>query len=438
MVSNSKLDHILDRYLDDLQNGRACSRKELLAQHPDLADELAEYLDGIEMVSGLGVGSDLIPQRLGDFEIIRPIGRGAMGVVYLANQISLKRPVALKVLRYSVTGKQATARFEREAELVATLQHPNIVPIYATGKHDNHHFLAMQLIDGPSLSQWSAAEDADRDPITIAKWGAEVARALAHAHQRDVIHRDVKPSNLLQDEEQKIWLTDFGLARRFDDLRMSMTGAMLGTPNYMSPEQASPSRHPIDHRTDVYSLGATLFELLTGRCVFLAETPHAVLAQVLAEEAPPLRELLPDASRDLETILMKCLEKEPRDRYQTAELLADDLEAFAEGRSIKARRPSIIEQAVRWKRHNKKAVSWALTAATTAVVALVASVALWFGWTNSQLGELKIQSNEGPIVGRLIDAKGEPTPVFTIPTEQPMPIRDGRYTLQTWASGKWA
>ena len=436
MVTSSKLDHILDRYLDDLQNGRACSREALLAQHPDLADELAEYLDGIEMVSGLGIGSDLIPQRLGDFEIIRPIGRGAMGVVYLANQISLKRPVALKVLRYSVTGKQATARFEREAELVATLQHPNIVPIYATGKHDNHHFLAMQLIDGPSLSQWSAAEDADRDPTTLAKWGAEVARALAHAHQRDVIHRDVKPSNLLKDEDQKIWLTDFGLARRFDDMRMSMTGAMLGTPNYMSPEQVSPSSHPIDHRTDIYSLGATLFELLTGRCVFLAETPHAVLAQVLAEEPPKLREVLLNASRDLETILMKCLEKEPSDRYQTAGQLADDLEAFAAGRSIKARRPSVIEQATRWKRHNQQAVSWALTAAATAVTVLAIFVASWIGWTNSQLGSLKIDSDEGPIVGRLIDSEGETTPTFTIPTQQSMSVKEGRYTLQMWAGGK--
>ena len=375
-------------------------------------------------------------KTLGDFEIIRPIGRGAMGVVYLAKQISLKRTVALKVLRYSVSGKQATARFEREAELVATLQHPNIVPIYATGKHDNHHFLAMQLIDGPSLSQWIAAEDADRDPITIAKWGAEVARALAHAHQRDVIHRDVKPSNLLQDEDQKIWLTDFGLARRFDDLRMSMTGAMLGTPNYMSPEQASPARHPIDHRTDIYSLGATLFELLTGRCVFLAETPHAVLAQVLAEEAPLLRDILPDASRDLETILMKCLEKGPSDRYQTADQLADDLEAFADGRSIKARRPSLIEQGIRWKQHNQKAVSWAMAAAASAVTVLVMCIASWIAWTNSQLGYLQIVSDEGPIIGKLIDYKGDATPTFTIPTQQLMPVKEGRYTLQTWASGK--
>ena len=436
IISNPKLDHILDQYLDDLQNGRACSREELLAQYPDLSEDLAEYLDGIEMVSGLGVGSDLVPQKLGDFEIVRPIGRGAMGVVYLANQISLKRPVALKVLRYSVTGKQATARFEREAELVATLQHPHIVPIYATGKHDNHHFLAMQLIDGPSLSQWSAAEDADRDPTTLAKWGAEVARALAHAHQRDVIHRDVKPSNLLQDKDQKVWLTDFGLARRFDDLRMSMTGAMLGTPNYMSPEQASPSRYPIDHRTDIYSLGATLFELLTGRCVFLAETPHAVLAQVLTEEPPMLRELLPDASRDLETILMKCLDKEPHDRYQTADQLADDLEAFAEGRSIKARRPSVIERAIRWKRHNQKAVSWATTAVTVAFILLASSLAAWTVWRDSHQGSLKINSAEGPIIARLIDSKGEPSPTFTIPAQQKMKLDADAYQLEMWAPGR--
>ena len=157
----------------------------------------------------------------------------------------------------------------------------------------------MRLVDGQSLSQWSAEEDVQRDPKRIAKWGAQVARALAHAHQRGIIHRDVKPSNLLI-EQDHIWLTDFGLARRFDDLRMSMTGAMLGTPNYMSPEQAAPAGHPTDHRSDIYSLGATLFELLTGRCVFLADTPHAVLAQVIADEPPPLREIVPSASRDLE------------------------------------------------------------------------------------------------------------------------------------------
>jgi serine/threonine protein kinase/outer membrane protein assembly factor BamB len=434
-TQSPRVAEILDQYVEDLQHGRACSREELLAKHADLKDSLVEYLDGLEMVTGLGIAKELVPRKLDDFEIVAPIGQGAMGTVYRANQLSLKRAVALKVLRYSAASQQASKRFEREAELVATLRHSNIVPIYATGEQDNSHYLAMQLIDGPSLSQWSAEPDADRNPVSIALWGVQIARALAHAHHKNVIHRDVKPSNLLKDGDH-IWLTDFGLARRYDDHRMSMTGAVLGTPNYMSPEQAAPSRQPIDFRTDIYSLGATLFELLTGRCVFLAETPHSVLGQVLSEEPPQLSEVLPDASADLETILMKCLEREPRSRYETAEQLADDLEAFANGRSIKARRPSWLERATRWKRQNNKAVSWATTAAVAVLTFLGMATAFWISWNNSITGTIKIDSDEGPIVGRLIDANGEMTPAFTIPTQQSMPIKEGEYTLQMWAGGK--
>jgi len=263
----------------------------------------------------------------------------------------------------------------------------------------------MRLVDGPSLSQWSAEQDVDRDPKQIANWGAQVAHALAHAHQRDVIHRDVKPSNLLI-EDDHVWLSDFGLARRFDDLRMSMTGAMLGTPNYMSPEQAAPARQPIDHRSDIYSLGATLFELLTGRCVYLADTPHAVLAQVIAEEPPRLGEVLPDAS---ETILLKCLEKDPASRYQNALQLAEDLEAFSEDRSIKARRPNPIERFTRWKRKNQKLVSTAMITASAAVMLLGISIAVWMAWRDSITGSIEIASNEGPI---------------------------GQHTLQTWSGGR--
>ena len=426
---------ILDKYLQDIQNGRACTRKELLQQHPDLKDALTEYLSSIDMVAGLGVGDDLLTQKVGDFEIVKPIGCGAMGVVYLANQISLKRQVALKVLRYTVVDKQATYRFEREAELVATLRHPNIVPIYTTGQQDGTHYLAMRLIGGQSLSQWSVEKNADRNPKRIAKWGVQAARALAHAHSQNVIHRDVKPSNLLL-EQDHVWLSDFGLARRHDDLRMSMTGAMLGTPNYMSPEQAAPTRRPADHRSDIYSLGATLFELLTGRCVFVADTPLAVLAQVIAEEPPPLRSVLPDASRDLETILLRCLDKYPGDRYQTADELADDLQAYAEDRAIKARRPSLIERATRWKRKNQKVVSAAIVAASAAVMLLAVGVAGWMAWKDSVTGTVEFASGEGPIVGRLIDESGNASPTFTIPTEKPLPFAAGDHTLQTWAGGR--
>ena len=437
LSSNSKLDQILDQYLNDLQQGRACSRAELLAKHPDLAADLSECLDGIEMIAGLDACSNSVPQQMGDFSISEPIGQGAMGVVYRAEQISLKRPVALKVLRYAVSGKQASKRFEREAELVATLQHPHIVPVYAFGQHESLNYFAMQLIDGESLSQWSDRPETERDPKTLATWVAQVARALAHAHSRDIVHRDIKPSNLLKDKQGKIWLTDFGLARRFDDVRMSMTGAMLGTPNYMSPEQASPGRHPIDYRTDIYSLGATLFELLTGRTAFQADTPHAVLAQVLTEDAPPLSELIPDCSRDLETILIKCLASEPVARYQTADQLADDLEAFVADRSIKARRPGPIERATRWRRQNQKAVSWATNTVVAAISVLAVGLMTWTSWKSSRQGTLKIDSDEGPIVGRLISEDGEATPAFTIPTQQKMTVDAGQYQLQMWTGGRF-
>ena len=257
-----------------------------------------------------------------------------------------------------------------------------------------------------------------------------------HAHQRDVIHRDVKPSNLLKDNDDKIWLTDFGLARRFDDVRMSMTGAMLGTPNYMSPEQAAPARYPIDHRTDIYSLGATLFELLTGRPLFIADTPHAVLAQVLAKEAPLLSELLPDTHRDLETIVMKCLEKEPRDRYQNAGELADDLEAFVAGNPIRGRRPGVVERFVRWRKQNEKTVRWAGGTAAATLTMLAVALATWLAWRNATTGQILIQSDEGPIVGHLIDTDGNKSPTFTIPMQQSVPVKAGRYQLQTWAKNR--
>ena len=238
------------------------------------------------------------------------------------------------------------------------------------------------------------------------------------------------------DSKDKIWLTDFGLARRFDDVRMSMTGAMLGTPNYMSPEQAAPARHPIDHRTDIYSLGATLFELLTGRTVFPADTPHAVLAQVLAEEAPLLTDVIPGAHRDLETIVMKCLEKEPRDRYQSAGELADDFEAFVAGNPIRGRRPGVVERFSRWRKQNDKTVRWAGATAAAMLTLLAVALASWLGWRNATTGQVLIQSNDGPIVGQLIDAEGNRTPTFTIPMQQEMPVKAGSYQLQTWAKNR--
>jgi eukaryotic-like serine/threonine-protein kinase len=319
--------------------------------------------------------SDFIGKRLGDFELVREIGRGGMGVVFEARQISLNRKVALKVLAgVSLSGK-AIERFHREAEAAAKLHHTNIVPVYATGEESGIHFYAMELVDGPSLDQIvkdlalrkSAVRKAERpeekDPIelaqvsqktmlpdleltgpyidppvfplsltptpsgsgltsgniyfdTVAKVMADVAGALDHAHKSSIIHRDIKPSNLLLSSDGRLSVNDFGLARMLEQPGMTITGEFVGTPAYMSPEQITAGRIPIDHRTDIYSLGATLYELLTLQRPFNGERRDQVLAQVVQKEPRPPRKINPKVPVDLETVCLKCLEKDPDRRYQ--------------------------------------------------------------------------------------------------------------------------
>ncbi len=232
-------------------------------------------------------------------------------------------------------------RFRREAETVARLHHTNIVPIFAVGCERDVHYYAMQFIEGQSLADVLAESRRTGKPLSpqdVAGWGRQAAEALAHAHQRGVIHRDVKPSNLLLDPEGVVWLTDFGLAKRADEATLTVSGALMGTPRYMSPEQAESLERPVDHRTDLYSLGATLYELATGRPVFESATPHGVIARILNEQPARPREVRPGLPRDLETIILTCLAKDPSQRYQTAHALADDLRAVLDGRPIRARR----------------------------------------------------------------------------------------------------
>ena len=249
-----------------------------------------------------------------------------MGAVFEAEQLSLGRRVALKVLRFGgVADREAIERFRREAETVAKLHHTNIVPIFAVGSEQGVNYYAMQFIEGRSLADVLADRSETIGPSHVAQWGLQAAEALAHAHQRGVIHRDVKPSNLLLDREGRLWLTDFGLARRTSDVTLSMTGALLGTPRYMSPEQAEASTKRVDHRSDLFSLGAMLYELMASRPAFPGETPHDVIQQIVRCEPTPLRRNCPSVPRDLETIVMKCLAKEPAARYTDAAALAADL-----------------------------------------------------------------------------------------------------------------
>ena len=467
----SELANVLDQYLDDLQAGRQPDRQRLLTDHPELASQLEQCLAGIEFIHQAATPAVGAPTRLGDFRILSEVGRGGMGVVYEAEQISLKRRVALKVLRYGAAAdNEAMQRFQREAETVATLHHTNIVPIFAIGCEQGVNYYAMQFIEGWSLNvavslretnaarrststaqatlerqspstSGSANVSRSETATMVANWGLQAAEALAHAHQRGVIHRDIKPSNLILDPDGRIWLTDFGLAKRMDDVSLSMAGAILGTPRYMSPEQAAASKNSVDHRTDIYSLGATLYELATGRPLFEADSPHAVITQILTSEPRSPRVVCPNLHRDFETIILKCLAKEPERRYATAQTLADDLRAFVEGRAIRARRSTLAEQAARWFKQQKRSVGVAAGAVAATVLIVVGSLIAWQMHTQSRLGYLTLNTPrdgaERAEVAEVLSLKDEPVGApFTLPTKEPIALPEGAYRLRLTAPSK--
>ena len=478
-----ELVRVLDDYLADLQAGKAADRSTVLAAHPQLAGQLEQCLAGIEFIHRAGRTAGELPAQLGDFRICREIGRGGMGVVFEAEQLSLHRIVALKILRFGVADKEALDRFRYEAETVAKLHHTNIVPIFAIGSELGVNFYAMQYIQGRSLADviqrragrrsevrgrksevgdgnaslipnpdsrhptprsLISATPADHAPLKagtptladIAGWGLQAAEALAHAHGRGVIHRDIKPSNLLLDDEGTLWLTDFGLAKRIDEVTLTLTGAILGTPRYMSPEQAAATRQPVDHRTDIYSLGATLYELVTGQPVFAAETPHEVISQIITAEPRPPRHFDRSLPRDLETIVVKCLAKEPARRYQTAHELAEDLRAFLDGRPIAARRLGVLARTTRWvKKRRKMATTMAAVAACVAALFVVGFLA-WRTHEESLLGHLSLTTSGPTLVAEVLDKDDRPVvPSFPVPSSQPVALHEGSYQVRLSSPG---
>ncbi|HMF13724.1 MAG TPA: serine/threonine-protein kinase [Gemmataceae bacterium] len=399
-----QLEAILHAYLQAVDAGRPPDREAVLQQHPEFASELEAFFGNQDVVSQLarGMTESVVPalrgvevstptlgepsapapgtqvRYFGDYELLEEIARGGMGVVYKARQVSLNRSVALKMI---LTGQFASAadvqRFQSEAEAAANLDHPHIVPIYEIGEHEGQHYFSMKLVDGGSLADALRTKPQPlgfgldyRSPTFAVRTIATVARAVHYAHQRGILHRDLKPGNILLERRARDanspvpFVTDFGLAKRVGgDSKLTRSGAIVGTPSYMAPEQARGDKG-LSVAADVYSLGAILYELLTGRPPFQAATPLDTVVQLLEQEPVSPRRYQPRLDRDLETVCLKCLEKVPERRYGSAEALADDLERWQRGDAVGIRPTTTLE---RWRR-------WCVRNPTLA--ALIASIVL--------------------------------------------------------------
>ena len=314
-----------------------------------------------------------LPRPFGNYELLAEIGRGGMGVVYRARDLSLGRSVAIKILPGALFGNpQFVLRFREEARATATLRHPNIVAIFNVGEYDGQSFFAMEYIEGETL----AARVAQTRPP--AREAAALLRTLAEtvqfAHDRGILHRDLKPSNILLDEAGQPRIADFGLAKRLAEVtELTLTGQTLGSPNYIPPEQVTVGRGEIGPASDVYALGAVLYHLLTGRPPLMADTVHDTLEAVLHRDPVAPRQLNPTVPRDLETICLKCLAKEPRRRYPTARELADDLNRFLQQHPIQARPTTSVERMAKWmRRHPARASSVVMVLACLTVIGLLA------------------------------------------------------------------
>ena len=310
-------------------------------------------------------GADLSPSPnqpppglrcFGDYELLELLARGGMGVVYKALQISLNRTVALKMIQAGVLATPAEVkRFHTEAEAIAHLQHPNIVAVHEIGEHNGQHYFSMDYVTGRTLAD--IVRDGPLSPLRAATYVKTISSAVHYAHQHGIIHRDLKPANVIIDENDQPRITDFGLAKRLDDCQLSTThhqltlsGQVLGSPNYLPPEQAEPKRGPAGPASDVYALGAILYHLITGRPPFQAESLTTLLRQVIEADSVAPRSLNPSIPPDLETICLKCLEKEPHRRYASAQALADDLDRFLNHQPVLARPINPTGRAWRWCR----------------------------------------------------------------------------------------
>jgi len=463
LPDDPRLLEAVQEYLAELEAGRHPNRQEFLGRYADLAPALEECVEGLELVHRAAAAEkpavvastphDVnLANPLGDFQIIREVGRGGMGIVYEAVQLSLGRRVALKVLPFAATfDSQHLQRFRNEAQAAAHLHHTNIVPVYAVGCERGMHFYAMQLIDGQSLAavirdmRLQAGRPVDDVEISTPLGGSSVSRppeaatptklsltmstqrstrprdffrtaahqivqaaqALQHAHEFGIVHRDIKPANLLVDVHGRLWITDFGLAQFHADARVTRTGDIVGTLRYMSPEQAAGKRFQVDQRTDVYSLGATLYELTTLEPVCSGNTYQELLQQIARDEPRAPRSIDKYLPIELETIILKALSKRPADRYSSAQDFAADLQRFLDDKPILAKRPTLLDRARKWSRRHPSAVAGGMLLLLVCIIGLLVNnrmIALEQARTESALASERQRAAEARLaVGLLVD-----------------------------------
>jgi serine/threonine protein kinase len=466
--NDAALVELVEEITNRLHAGERVDLEAYLTAHPEQADDLRQLLPALHVLAALSgskgempppqvADSESVHGSLGDFRLIREVGRGGMGIVYEAEQISLRRRVALKILPFAgALDPRRLRRFQNEAQAAACLHHTNIVPVFAVGCERGVQYYAMQYIDGqtlaaviadlrqltglenagdkelpapcseaadaatsgrsvrhkcpPGAAPHVAAPDTSFEPRdrlsterstdspmyfrTVAQLGIQAAEAVDHAHQHGILHRDIKPANLLLDRDGRVWVTDFGLARLQSETGLSATGDLIGTLRYMSPEQALAKRVLIDHRSDIYSLGATLYELLTLQPMFAGRDREELLRQIALDEPPPPQSLNKNIPRELETIILKAIVKAPEERYGTAQELADDLHRFLEDRPVTARRPSLWERTRKCARRHRavmQALGWGMAIAVAALA--VSTVVVWRGYERESALRLQAVAN---------------------------------------------
>jgi outer membrane protein assembly factor BamB len=443
-----RVNEVIADYLDAVAAGKRPDREEILAKHADLADELrtffadrdrlAEAAEGLTQAPREPAAGEATPgtvRYFGDYELLEEIARGGMGVVYKARQVSLSRTVALKMILLGEFASEADVqRFRQEAQLAARLQHPGIVCLHEVGEHEGQHYFSMDYIEGQSLAR--VVRECPLPPPQAIRYARLTAEAIHFAHEQGVLHRDLKPSNVLIDRFDQPRVTDFGLAKNIrNDAGLTDTGAVLGTASYMPPEQASGDRGKVSPVSDVYSLGALLYELVTGRPPFQAATQLDTLLQVLEAQPAPPRLLNPAVSRDLETVILKCLEKDPAKRYASARDLSDDLGALLEGRPIQARRPSLRERAGVWVKQRGRTFRIVLASLGAAAVALTGLLLILEWKREARMGAFRFETDGAALHVEVFEEDGTTPalPPFTAPTPKAIRLPEGDYRVRVSA-----